>query len=177
MSICFEEFCVTVFMTQWLKKMDVGDGKWKQFSAVFKTWKLKLSGKFVNMMRLWGPWLVCCQIRPTHHQRHFLLLLSFFFFFFLSFFLSFFFRPTPRLFFSLSSSDPLQCFFSFFLLLLLSFSFFPSSSDPLQLFFIFFHSFSFFLSSSDPLHHFHTCINLYLEIKTHTSFSWFCFLI
>ena len=30
MSICLEEFWVTVFMTQWFKKMDVSNEKWEQ---------------------------------------------------------------------------------------------------------------------------------------------------
>ena len=54
-SISLDEFWVTVFMTQWLKKMDESNEKWKQVSAIFKTQKLKLSGMSVNKMRLWAP--------------------------------------------------------------------------------------------------------------------------
>ena len=55
MSIFLEEFWVTVFMTQWFKKMDVSNEKWEQISDVFKTQKLKLGGMFVDKMRLWTP--------------------------------------------------------------------------------------------------------------------------
>ena len=62
MSICLDEFRITIFMTEWLKKMGVSEGKWKQISTVFETQKLKLSGKFVNKMKSWAPLPLHCHI-------------------------------------------------------------------------------------------------------------------
>ena len=83
--LCLDEFWVTVFITQSLRKMDASDQNWK-LKTVFKFWKLKLSGKVVKKPIWWDPfsWVVSIKSDPLHQRLFFFFFSLFLFFSFLS---------------------------------------------------------------------------------------------